>query len=468
MEGQLLDTIMSVQISADKMSAFLTFKRLTDDFECSLEQLEQFVQSSGVSEGIIPGVLQNICYNPLAFYKEQTLIAEGKPAEVGKDGFVQFIYDMKSKERRPAENEDGTVDFKEMTQLKNVTRGQLIAELVAPAAGEPGITVTGDEVASKEGKAARFKIGKNVVLNNEQTAMYAALDGLITMTDKDKINVFPIYEVNGDVDYKIGNIDFVGTVVIRGNVLSGFRIKSAGDIRIIGGVEGADLDAEGSIEISGGIMAGNKGFVKAGKNVKCSFIQDGNVIAGDDVLVSQSIMHSNVRAGKNVVCSGAKGLMVGGIIQAGERVKARTIGNTMSTATVVEVGVKPEHRSELLELRTKLKQHNESMDKADKALVILDQLAAIGQLTDDKMAMRIKLSATKRQSMTEVEQFRERILDIERTLEDSDQAGVDVNNTIYGGIKIVIGRYTKYIKDPLQRVSFQYLDGDISQVSYRS
>lgn len=248
MEGQLLDTIMSVQISADKMSAFLTFKRLTDDFECSLEQLEQFVQSSGVNEGIIPGVLQNICYNPLAFYKEQTLIAEGKPAEVGKDGFVQFIYDMKNKERRPAENEDGTVDFKEMTQLKNVTRGQLIAELVAPAAGEPGITVTGVEVASKEGKAARFKIGKNVVLNNEQTAMYAALDGLITMTDKDKINVFPIYEVNGDVDYKIGNIDFVGTVVIRGNVLSGFRIKSAGDIRIIGGVEGADLTLKAQLK----------------------------------------------------------------------------------------------------------------------------------------------------------------------------------------------------------------------------
>ena len=46
--------------------------------------------------------------------------------------------------------------------------------------------------------------------------MYAAIDGLVTKTDKDKLNVFPVYEVNGDVDYNIGNIDFVGTVVIRG------------------------------------------------------------------------------------------------------------------------------------------------------------------------------------------------------------------------------------------------------------
>ena len=46
--------------------------------------------------------------------------------------------------------------------------------------------------------------------------MYAALDGLLTKTEKGKINVFPVYEINGDVDYSIGNIDFVGTVVIRG------------------------------------------------------------------------------------------------------------------------------------------------------------------------------------------------------------------------------------------------------------
>ena len=80
---------------------------------------------------------------------------------------------------------------------------------------------------------------ENVVCNAEMTIMYAAIDGLFTLTGGETINVFPIYEVNGDVDYHTGNIDFVGTVVIRGNVLTGFRIRAAGDIRIVGGVEGA-------------------------------------------------------------------------------------------------------------------------------------------------------------------------------------------------------------------------------------
>ena len=119
----------------------------------------------------------------------------------------------------------------------------------------------------------------------------------------------------------------------------------------MGGVEGAELESDGSIEITGGIMAGNKGSIKAGKSVRSSFVQDGTIIAAEDIVVTQSIMHSHVKAGGSVSCIGAKGLVVGGSIQAGDMVTARTVGNPMSTATVIEVGVKPELREELTELR---------------------------------------------------------------------------------------------------------------------
>lgn len=468
MDNQQLESFLRIQISADQLSAFLTFNRITDEFVCDSQELERYVRSKGVVHGLRSEVLDQIGKNPLAYCKEQTLIAQGNPSAPGKDGLIRLVYDMENTEHRPAELEDGKVDFKEVVQLKNVKRGQLIAERFDPQPGPAGITVTGEELPPKLGKHVRFKVGKNVVVNDEQTAMYSAIDGLITMTDKDKINVFPVYEVNGDVDYHIGNIDFVGTVVIRGNVLSGFRIKASGDIRVIGGVEGAELESEGSIEVTGGILAGNKGYVKAGRNVRSSFIQDGNVIAGEEVLVSQSIMHSNVKAGKNVICSGAKGLIVGGVVQAGDLVSARTIGNSMSTATSIEVGVKPELRDELLELRSKLKQFMESLDKTDKALAILDQLAAAGQLTPDKLALRIKFSATKRQTLVDNEQTRDRILEIERTLEDTDRSKVDVSNIVFGGTKIVIGRYTKFVKDAAQRVSFRYSEGDIVLVPFSS
>ncbi|MFB5266596.1 DUF342 domain-containing protein [Paenibacillus enshidis] len=462
-QAYVLDQFLSITIAPDKSVAYLEFSRHEEGFHCSLQDLESYLEKHSICYGIKRQALQQLADSPDKFFFAKTLIAEGVAPISGKDGYIRMTEDMsQSDEHRPLKTQDGKVDYKELIRLTNVRKGQLLAERIDPAPGVPGTGVTGEEIPFPAGKVARFKAGKNVVVHPEGSALYAAIDGMVTMTDEDKINVFPVYEVNGDVDYSIGNINFVGTVVIRGNVLTGFRVKADGDIRVVGGVEGAELDAAGSIEITGGIIGYHKGWVKAGHNVKCSFIQDGNVTAAADIIVSQSIMHSNLRAGKQVLCNGAKGLIVGGSIQAGEKVAARTIGNTMSTATSIEVGVLPELRNELTELRNLLKEQKVSLDKTSKALNFLDQIAAAGQLTPDKTAMRIKLKATKVSTEREQNENRARILEIERMLEDADTARVEVRSIIYSGSKIVIGRYTKYIKDSVQRMVFYHQDGDIT------
>ncbi|MDP1510979.1 FapA family protein [Paenibacillus sp. CMAA1739] len=462
-----LDQFLKVVVSPDKQSAYLEFAKREEGFACSVEEIERFLSNQKITYGLITDAIHTFAANPEDHFFGKLLIAQGKPPIHGTDGKINLADIVTGEDaHKPLETVDGRVDYKELTRLRNVKRGQLIAERVDPLPGVPGIAVTGEEIPFLPGKEARFKVGKNVVIHPEGVAMYAAIDGLVTTTEKGKLNVFPVYEVNGDIDYSVGNIDFVGTVVIRGNVLTGFRVRAAGDIRVIGGVEGAEIEADGSVEISGGIIGYHKGFVKAAQNVKCSFIQDGNVIAGGDVLVSQSIMHSQIKASNNVICEGTKGLIVGGSVQAGKKVVARTIGNTMSTATNIEVGVLPELRDELTELRARLKQQTDSQDKTNKALTILDQLAAAGQLAPDRMAMRIKLTSTKKSNEQELLETKSRMLEIERTLEDTSRARVEVKNVIYGGSKIVIGRYTKFIKDSLERMAFYYHEGDISMSSY--
>ncbi|MNO86588.1 hypothetical protein D3C76_779920 [compost metagenome] len=462
-----LESYLTITISDDKTVAYIQFSKQDDQFKCTREELEQFVQSQNIKFGVERSTLQQIADHPEHFYYSRTPIAYGEKPVHGVDGSIEVQLKMTDdKNGSPQESDNGKVDLKEILNLNNVRKGQIIAKRTAPEPGTNGMTVTHEVIVYKPGKEVYFKTGKNVVVNGEQTAMYAAIDGMMTITEKSKINVFPIYEVNGDVDYSVGNIDFVGTVIIRGNVLSGFRVKSAGDIRVIGGVEGAELDAEGSIDISGGIIGYNKGHVKALQQVKCSFIQEGNVSAGGDVVVSQSIMHSNIKAGKNVVCNGTKGLIVGGNIQAGERVIARTVGNSMSTVTNIEVGVVPTLRNELADLRNQLKVQIDTVEKSEKALNLLNHLASTGQLTPDKVAMRIKLNSAQKSQMKELTQTKERILEIEKSLEDTNRARVDIIRTIYGGSKIVIGRYTRFVKDTSERVSFYYNDGDISMIPY--
>lgn len=456
-----IDYYIDITVSDDKLYAFLHFANVTDQFRCTTEELEELLRSRHIVYGIDYAKLEEIAQNPSAFFFSKTVVAKGDSPVNGNNGFIKYMFDLDNDHKKPLELEDGKVDFKEVISLHNVRKGQLIARRVPATEGIHGRAVTGETLFAKAGKEARFLIGKNVVVDEEQMSMYAAIDGMITKTEKDKINVFPVYEVNGDVDYSIGNIDFVGSVVIRGNVLNGFKIKASGDIRITGGIEAAELEAGGSIDIGAGILGQNKGFVKAGKNVKSSFIQEGVVEAGEDVIVTQSIMHSTIRAGRNVICRGAKGLIVGGLVQAGEKVVARTVGNSMSTATVIEVGVQPELRNELAELRSQLKEQTDHLTKTEKALGMLDHLASIGQLPQDKAAMRVKLNHTKKQALDEMNLLRERILEIEKTLEDTEKARVEVVSTIYAGSKIVIGRYTKFVKDTAMRVHFHLMDGDI-------
>jgi uncharacterized protein (DUF342 family) len=459
-----LNQLVNIEITDDKLTARLRFVQDDADFQCTVGDLEELLKQSGVKFGIQFNTLSAIATEARKFVYNQVTVANGIPATEGEAGKINVLFEMQA-DRKPSVSEGGVVDYKEVINLNNVRKGQLIAERIPAKEGTDGRSVTGEILAGKKGKEARFKVGKNVVVDQEQLRMYAAMDGLITKTDKEKINVFPVYEVNGDVDYSIGNIDFVGTVVIRGNVLTGFRIKAAGDIRIVGGVEGAELIADGSIDISAGILGFNKGMIKAKMNVKSSFIQDANVEAGNEVIVTQSIMHSNVRAGKNVICQGSKGLIVGGVIQAGEQVKARMIGNSTSTATIIEVGVLPELRNELVELRAKIKEYTENADKTNKALLLLDQLALAGQLSPDKLLMRSRLSSSKKQSIDEINEVKDRILEIEKSLEDTSTSKVEIAGTIFGGSKIVIGRYTRFIKDATQRVNFQMIEGEIAMIS---
>lgn len=467
LDNQILpiDHFLTVMISDDKLTASLKFNRPDENFKCTMEQIADLLKRNGIQHGLQMEVLAQVAHEPQKFFFSQFTVAVGTAPIDGENGRIEYMFDIGGENKRPLEKDDGKVDYKEVTVLNNVKKGQLIAKRSAAKEGTPGKAVTGEVLFGRAGKDVRFKIGKNVVTDPDQMLLYATIDGLIASTEKGKINVFPVYEVNGDVDYNVGNIDFVGTVVIRGNVLSGFRVKAAGDIRVVGGVEGADLLADGSIEITAGVLGHNKGLIKAQKNVKISFIQEGNVEAGEDIIVTQSIMHSQIRAGRDVICKGSKGLIVGGTIQAGERVIARTIGNTMSTVTSIEVGVLPELRNELAQLRTKTKDLMENLKKSEKALVLLDQLASMGQLSPDKLAMRIKLNNTKKQAYEEQLEIKERILEIEKTLEDTSTAKVEVVSTIYGGSKIVIGRYTRFIKDATERVTFRMMDGEIAMHS---
>jgi uncharacterized protein (DUF342 family) len=447
-----LADVVKIRIAKDKMKATMELF-LEEEIRFTYDELLAIVHQNNITFGIDEELLRQVAISPYIYINETLTIAQGTPPIAGNDGYIEFLVQSSGKSG-PQEREDGSVDYYSILRLLNVTKGQLLAKKIPPTSGQPGTNVSGEVVVAKDGKEARFQIGKNVLLDQEKTNAYAAVDGQVSITENGKINVLSVFEVKGDVDFSVGNIDFIGNVVVNGNVHPGFTIKAGGDIRIAGSVESATLDAKGTIEIRGGIIGHYKGTVHAGVDIKTGFIQNAVVKAENDVIVSQTIMHSNVSAGRDVICKATKGLIVGGTIQAGEKVVSKIIGNITNTPTTIEVGANPKLREELALLKKEMKEQAESIQKSDQGLRFIDQLTMQGKVTADKRAMQIKFTNAKLLAEKKYNQAKARVNEIEEKLNGIEKARVECWEIMYSGAKLVFGNAVRFIKENHSRAAF--------------
>lgn len=449
-----LEDMLELRITKDQLTAYLLFKPSTSDFSMTKIELLEFIKKNGVDFGLQDNVIDSFIQSPLQYVGEEFVIAKGVEPIQGEDSYLEMVY-QQSKSKKPKVNEDGSVDFYNITEISNVEKGQLLAKKIPPTEGTTGRTVTNTVLTTKNGRNFPIKAGKNIVIDGESQAVYSLISGQVSLTENGKINVFPVYEVNGDLDFEIGNIDFIGNVVIRGSVPSGFKINAGGDIRITGGVEGVELQAGGSIHIQSGITAQHKGFVKAGQDINTSFIVNGVVHAQENINVSQSIMHSQITAGGNIECGGTKGLIVGGILQAGNSLLCRTIGNSMTTPTVIEVGSNPKLSNRLKEIQLETNELASTLIKTEQALQVLDQQTRqFGKLSPDKKELQIKLENSKLQIEKKQKEIKSEKIEIEEELKEEIKSCIEVTGIIYPGTKLVFGKYIKYIKDNQQRIRY--------------
>ena len=94
----------------------------------------------------------------------------------------------------------------------------------------------------KPGKPKPRLHGKGFKTSEDGKETYAAISGKIEYCNYD-LSVVNVYDVNGNLDMSMGNIDFNGDVNITGSVRSGVTVHAMGSIYVGGFVEGATLIA---------------------------------------------------------------------------------------------------------------------------------------------------------------------------------------------------------------------------------
>lgn len=455
-----------VNISRDQLKVFLTITApFGSGVSCTMDEAKKALANHSVVFGLIEENIREALQEKN--WEQEFLVAEGKAPVNGTDGRIDYRFPLPKERMGPKVDEQGNVDYHDLGLIFNVRKGTPLAERIPPSEGIPGTNVLGSEIAAKRGKDVRLPRGKNTVADNEDKLLYSVIDGNVTIIDN-KVVVDPLMQIAGDVDYSSGDIDFVGDVMINGNVNTGFKVKAEGNIEIKGFIEGAEVTSGGSILIKGGITGGVKGIVRARENVNCRFIENSRVEAGKDIIVKDSIMQSFIKAGGSVRVNDKKAIIVGGVIQAFQEVESKILGSQLATQTIVEVGINPHYRAEyqkLLKIKNEKKKIYENLSNNlqvfQKSGISPDNLSENKRLTLLKMLEDFKKL---RQEITEME---ERTVYLEEQFNHSNAAKVKVLETVYPGVRISIGQSIYIVNDAIKYAAFILDQGEVRLTSLR-
>ncbi len=425
----------------------------------SLEQAMAALANLGVVQGIDQDKVQRAV--DLGNQSEEVLVAVGTPVEPGRNAELKYNFDTGGIKIQPKELADGRVDFYNLNLIQNVVTGQVLVTKIPLFNGKDGLTVTGKVIPSKPGKDVMIKAGKNTELIDNNTTLIASDNGHVVFTGG-KISILPVYEVQGDVNFSTGNIDFVGNVVVKGNVTEGFVVKSQGDVEIRGSVAGGSVFAAGHLQVKNGIQGIGKGTVQCGGNIFTKFIENAKVKADGDIIVGEAIMHSYVFAKGSIQVGGRKGVIVGGVTGAGNEITAKIVGSNFSTSTELEAGVNPELREKYNEAVKNLEEAKKNQDKTQKAFNLLKTMERdLGELPTDKKAMLVKISRAQFQLMALVQSLSEQVKTLEEELEVNSRGKISISGLAHPGVKITIGQAVYFVGDPLQFTSFVREHGEI-------
>lgn len=449
---------VDIEVSEDKMTASIRYSEpifkgtlLTkNDIIVSLE-------ANGIRFGIDENLIQDSLDNKE--YGKWYKVAFGEPAQNGIDGYIEYFFETEKKTLKPKELEDGSVDYRNIDLFEVAVENKKLAVAHPEVKGIDGINVLGKAVpATKAKRAPALPKGKGTKILDDGVTLVAETSGRVFYMDG-RVSILPVLEIGGDVDNTTGNIDFIGTVIVKGGVLSGFSINAGANIEIEGSVEGASITAKGDILLMKGVQGGGKAKITAGGDINANFVENSELIASGNINAN-SILHSNVKCGGELTLIGKRGLLVGGKIVVGEKISARTIGSPMATVTELEVGVNPEVLDEYKQSVVDIEKAQSDLDKTEKIIDILSK-QDIKNLSEEKKRVLMDSIRSKILLKSKINDTQAKI-DLLLSQLNNRNGRIEASDRIYTGVKVTINNAVMYIRDDLLFTCLFNRDGKVA------
>lgn len=410
----------------------------------------------GVKFGVIEETVESFLKDRQ--YGQTYILAKAMPPVEGQSASITWHFNT-DLSRKPKMNEDGSVDFHQLETVNPVHEGDCLATLTPAILGKPGIDVTGRLLKPANVKQMVLKQEKNTCISEDGCHLISTVDGHVAMISG-SVFVSNHYEIPANVDTSTGDINFDGSVSVRGNVITGFVVRAKGDIIVDGVVEGAELYAEGQIILKRGIQGMGRGKLIAEGNILSKFIENAEVSAGG-YIETDAILHSRVSARGEVTASGKKGFIVGGEIHSGKGISVKTAGSTMGTTTLLEVGFDPAMLEECERIEKKLPKMEAELEKVTKNYQALSQ-----KPTPERAAAIQSLEQSIQQLQEKIKKSLERMTELQAITGEQSGGCVRISGVIYPGCKVVLYNTPYHIRSAMKYCRLIKDRADVKMVEY--
>ena len=447
----------TLNISEDQMTASVILNPPTEgtEYEITERLLRGILSMANITahpreEGITELVTEHPVNTPV-------VIAEGKPAVNGEDGYYTFHIPTEDMKAKPIINEDGSVDYKNSLKLAIVEAGELIAEYTPGTAGVWGYDLHSTVIAPRHGKELPPLHGHGVLSNERKTEYRAEYSGHITKNDN-TITIEPLFRVSQDVDLETGNIHFNGDVEIGGDVRSGMTVEANGNIFIRGHVGACTICAKKNITIEKGIQGKGECLVRADGDVACKFVESCRIEARGNVY-AESVLNSVIMARNQVTVDSRSGVVLSSSIRGMLGVTVKEAGNDNGTTTVLQSGVPTEEIRQVQEWEKKLRELDYKLQSLEQHYRAFEGMP---ESNPEVAELRTKVMRAKVVVASEEKKIHDSMDPVKALIEQSKRESfIKISGVAHEGIRIHINGIHYKVPESIMDVTYRVVGSQI-------
>lgn len=390
-------------------------------------------------------------------------VAQGKAPIPGRDGKLLLLVKPYKKNKSDGE----FVSSRFIKYFDNIEPGTVVGRIYKPSTGTDGMDVFGKNIVAATGQETSVELGHGLRLEEDPRGLYSTIVadcfGYLEV-EGSTLNMREVLQLRSDIDFHTGDVDFLGSVDIRGNIAKGFMVRARGDITIQGSVHCSRLiSSQGSIVVKGtvtGELSSARSIAASGTSVKLlqlaqkellrdqltaeksitiDVIESASVSAKGTIEITKEAHNSRLRTRASLLMP--RGRLLSGSAYAVCGFEAKSYGTKADTdGLALYLCSDVESSAEYIELLDK----SEVQRKALEMVVLLlgpfaDDSAAIQRLQAQHRARLLDLQEKRRiisESLAQIEVLKKELLE---TAHYNSVLRVNFLEQLYAGVKVHAG-----------------------------